>query len=103
MTLQVLLFSVFACRHAPAEVPAPSPAAQVARARGPDGDWEGRLQLPNAELRVVLHLVVEGEGLTATLDFLGESVETAEEAEILRQQGWAIGQGYLFGAPAPLT
>ena len=44
-------------------------------------------------------------GLVEGLDLTGiaECVETAEEAEILRQQGWAIGQGYLFGAPAPLT
>ncbi|MBX0301454.1 EAL domain-containing protein [Cryobacterium sp. 1639] len=42
-------------------------------------------------------------GLVAHLGLTGvaEGVETREQAEALRAQGWLHGQGYLFGRPAP--
>jgi EAL domain-containing protein (putative c-di-GMP-specific phosphodiesterase class I) len=36
------------------------------------------------------------------LDGIAEGIETPEQAEILREQGWTYGQGYLFGRPAPI-
>jgi diguanylate cyclase (GGDEF)-like protein/PAS domain S-box-containing protein len=43
-------------------------------------------------------------GLAAglNLDGIAEGIETPEHAEILRQQGWTHGQGYLYGRPAPI-
>lgn len=35
------------------------------------------------------------------LETIAEGIETAEQAELLRQAGWHIGQGYLFGRPRP--
>jgi diguanylate cyclase (GGDEF)-like protein len=35
------------------------------------------------------------------LQGIAEGVETEEQAEILRLHGWPLGQGYLFGRPAP--
>lgn len=36
------------------------------------------------------------------LEPIAEGIETAQQAELLRQAGWVIGQGYYFGKPAPL-
>lgn len=36
------------------------------------------------------------------LDTVAEGIETAEEATLLRAQGWRHGQGWLYGRPAPL-
>jgi diguanylate cyclase (GGDEF)-like protein/PAS domain S-box-containing protein len=43
-------------------------------------------------------------GLAAglSLDCIAEGIETPEQAEILRAQGWTHGQGYLYGRPAPM-
>ena len=41
--------------------------------------------------------LVNGMNLTG----IAEGVETAAQADILRTQGWACGQGYLFGRPSP--
>jgi diguanylate cyclase (GGDEF)-like protein len=43
-------------------------------------------------------------GLVAglNLDGIAEGIETPEQAEILREQGWTYGQGYLFGRPGPM-
>ena len=43
-------------------------------------------------------------GLAAGLGLVGvaEGVETEEQAHVLRAQGWAHGQGWLYGKPAPL-
>jgi diguanylate cyclase (GGDEF)-like protein/PAS domain S-box-containing protein len=43
-------------------------------------------------------------GLAAGLGLVGvaEGVETEEQAEVLRSQGWSHGQGWLYGRPAPL-
>lgn len=43
-------------------------------------------------------------GLAAGLGLVGvaEGVETEEQARVLRSQGWAHGQGWLYGRPAPL-
>ena len=32
------------------------------------------------------------------LDTIAEGIETKEQAELLTEQGWAKGQGFLFGA-----
>ena len=37
-----------------------------------------------------------------SLDTVAEGVETAEEAALLRAQGWRHGQGWLYGRPEPL-
>jgi diguanylate cyclase (GGDEF)-like protein/PAS domain S-box-containing protein len=37
------------------------------------------------------------------LDTVAEGVETAEEAALLRAQGWRHGQGWLYGRPEPLA
>jgi diguanylate cyclase (GGDEF)-like protein len=36
------------------------------------------------------------------LDTVAEGIETSTEADLLRAQGWAHGQGWLYGRPAPL-
>lgn len=36
------------------------------------------------------------------LETIAEGIETAEQAELLREAGWERGQGYVFGMPAPL-
>jgi EAL domain-containing protein (putative c-di-GMP-specific phosphodiesterase class I) len=36
------------------------------------------------------------------LESIAEGVETAEQAAILRAQGWTHGQGWLFGRPQPV-
>jgi EAL domain-containing protein (putative c-di-GMP-specific phosphodiesterase class I) len=36
------------------------------------------------------------------IDGIAEGIETPEQAEILREQGWTHGQGYLYGRPAPM-
>lgn len=43
-------------------------------------------------------------GLVSGLELTGiaECIETEQEAAILTDQGWRIGQGYLFGKPGPL-
>jgi diguanylate cyclase (GGDEF)-like protein len=43
-------------------------------------------------------------GLTGGLGLVGvaEGVETEEQADVLRAQGWTHAQGWLFGRPAPL-
>jgi diguanylate cyclase (GGDEF)-like protein/PAS domain S-box-containing protein len=43
-------------------------------------------------------------GLTGGLGLVGvaEGVETQEQADVLRAQGWTHAQGWLFGRPAPL-
>jgi diguanylate cyclase (GGDEF)-like protein len=43
-------------------------------------------------------------GLAAglNLDGIAEGIETSEQVEILRKQGWIYGQGYLYGRPAPI-
>lgn len=46
------------------------------------------------------------EGLLALaaglgLETIAEGVETEEQAEVLAAQGWQVGQGWLFGPPAP--
>jgi len=41
--------------------------------------------------------LVNGMNLTGT----AEGIETAAQADILRAQGWRLGQGYLFGRPSP--
>ena len=43
-------------------------------------------------------------GLAAGLGLVGvaEGVETQDQADALRAQGWSHGQGWLFGRPAPL-
>jgi diguanylate cyclase (GGDEF)-like protein/PAS domain S-box-containing protein len=35
------------------------------------------------------------------LDAIAEGIETPMQAEILRQLGWDLGQGYLYGRPSP--
>jgi diguanylate cyclase (GGDEF)-like protein/PAS domain S-box-containing protein len=37
-----------------------------------------------------------------SLDGIAEGIETPEQADILRAQGWTHGQGYLYGRPAPI-
>ncbi len=44
----------------------------------------------------VLHLI-HACGLKA----LAEGIETAEQADVLREMGCGSGQGYYFGRPAP--
>lgn len=49
--------------------------------------------------------VVQGiAGLAAGLgvEAIAEGIETPQQAEILRRNGWQIGQGYLFGRPEPM-
>ena len=41
--------------------------------------------------------------LRANLDTVAEGVESAEVAEILREQGWSMGQGWLYGKAQPLS
>jgi len=41
--------------------------------------------------------LAEGMGL----ETIAEGIESAEQAELLRQAGWHVGQGFLFGRPAP--
>jgi sensor c-di-GMP phosphodiesterase-like protein len=43
-------------------------------------------------------------GLARGLDLrtVAEGVETAEQAAMLRGQGWEMAQGWHFGKPAPL-
>lgn len=36
------------------------------------------------------------------LDGIAEGIETPEQASALLRQGWRLGQGYLYGKPAPL-
>ena len=36
------------------------------------------------------------------LEPIAEGIETPQQAELLRQTGWVVGQGYFFGRPAPL-
>jgi diguanylate cyclase (GGDEF)-like protein/PAS domain S-box-containing protein len=42
--------------------------------------------------------LAEGLGL----DTVAEGVETEEQAAVLREQGWHLGQGWLYGRPAPV-
>ena len=51
------------------------------------------------------HLAAGLVGLARALGLstIAEGIETAAQAEVLRQMGWACGQGYLFGKPAPLA
>ncbi len=35
------------------------------------------------------------------LDTIAEGIETAEQASLLREAGWEIGQGHLYGRPVP--
>ncbi len=37
------------------------------------------------------------------LDTVAEGVETEQQAELLKDQGWLNGQGWLFGRPGPLA
>ena len=37
------------------------------------------------------------------LDGIAEGIETQGQADVLREQGWVHGQGFLFGRPAPIT
>ena len=43
-------------------------------------------------------------GLADGLDLMSvaEGVETQEQADLLKAQGWTHGQGYFFGRPRPL-
>jgi diguanylate cyclase (GGDEF)-like protein/PAS domain S-box-containing protein len=43
-----------------------------------------------------------GLAVGLNLDGIAEGIETPEQAEILRGQGWTHGQGYLYGRPAPM-
>ncbi|MDQ5974234.1 MAG: hypothetical protein QG661_1443, partial [Actinomycetota bacterium] len=51
-----------------------------------------------------LHLAKGVAGLAEGLGLrtIAEGVETEEEATTLARLGWAVGQGWLFGRPAPL-
>ncbi len=50
--------------------------------------------------RLALGLVGLARGLG--LGTIAEGVETAEQAAVLAEQGWELGQGWLYGRPAPL-
>jgi diguanylate cyclase (GGDEF)-like protein/PAS domain S-box-containing protein len=50
-------------------------------------------------LRLADGLVGLAQGLG--LETIAEGVETAEEAQVLRSQGWSSGQGWLYGRAAP--
>ena len=50
-------------------------------------------------LRLAHGLLALAKGLN--LDTVAEGVESAEVAEILREQGWACGQGWLYGKAEP--
>ncbi|MFN8034305.1 MAG: EAL domain-containing protein, partial [Mycobacterium sp.] len=43
-------------------------------------------------------------GLAEGLDLMSvaEGIETQEQADLIRAQGWTHGQGYFFGRPGPL-
>jgi EAL domain-containing protein (putative c-di-GMP-specific phosphodiesterase class I) len=41
--------------------------------------------------------LAEGMGL----ETIAEGIETPEQADLLRDAGWRIGQGYFFGRPGP--
>jgi EAL domain-containing protein (putative c-di-GMP-specific phosphodiesterase class I) len=49
--------------------------------------------------RLALGLVGLAEGLG--LQTIAEGVETLQQKEVLSQQGWTYGQGWLFGRPLP--
>ena len=51
--------------------------------------------------RLALGLVGLARGLG--LGTIAEGVETAEQAEVLAEQGWEHGQGWLYGRPTPLA
>lgn len=50
-------------------------------------------------VRLAHGLLALARGLN--LDTVAEGVETAETAAILREQGWSMGQGWLYGKAAP--
>jgi len=41
-------------------------------------------------------------GPPSHLTGIAEGIESTEQADILRAQGWEYGQGWLFGKPGPL-
>ena len=59
------------------------------------------LGAPASRRRVLASLVDLARDLGIAT--VAEGVETEAEAEICRQMGLSLGQGYLFGAPAPVA
>ncbi len=51
----------------------------------------------------VLSAALAGLANSLGLDSIAEGIETKRQAETLREQGWAHGQGFYYGRPAPLT
>ncbi|MCB9412335.1 MAG: EAL domain-containing protein [Actinobacteria bacterium] len=51
------------------------------------------------------HALADGVATLMTglgLEGIAEGIETPEQSDALTAQGWTLGQGYLFGRPAPL-
>jgi diguanylate cyclase (GGDEF)-like protein/PAS domain S-box-containing protein len=66
-----------------------------------DGSFTSHLSRGTSPTKVLAAgLAGLAEGLH--LQSIAEGVETEEQAEILRSQGWTHGQGWLFGRPAPV-
>ena len=54
---------------------------------------------PDADSRVIVQAVID-LGHNLNCEIVAEGVETANQADILRQMGCDAAQGYLFGHPA---
>jgi pimeloyl-ACP methyl ester carboxylesterase len=67
MSLRLLLLSSLSALVV-AMALAVTPGAASARQRTPEGSWSGALQLPGAQLRLVFHVVAEGDRYSATMD-----------------------------------
>lgn len=66
-----------------------------------DRSFVSRISDPDPRARNLVHGILELAN-RAGLSTLAEGVETEAQAQLLAEQGWQTGQGWLFGKPTPV-